>query len=204
MPNICSYEMRVIGTKENLDKLVKVLQNDYQVGNKNNKLHMYRVFEADVYDEKYLSDNSYEYSIYGTCAWSVASCMTDRNSSYYADYHNKDVNATCLRELSEKLNLMIEVYSTEEGMGFQEHYFFDKGSVAIDECYSVYAENFDELEMNEENYKEKILEYLSENHDITGLTKEIVNEIDYDDAMSGRWYYFDGISDENCKYPWTI
>ena len=204
MPNICSYEMKVIGIKENLDKFVEVLQNDYHIGDKDNKLHMYRVFEAEMFDEEQLSNDKYEYSIYGTCAWSVASCMTDSAASYYADYHKKDVNATCLRHLSDDLNLMIEVYSTEEGMGFQEHFFFDKGNVTINECYSVYAENFDELEMSKGNYKEKILEYLSENHDITDLTKEIVNNIDYGDAISGKWYYFDGISDENCEYPWTI
>lgn len=130
--------------------------------------------------------------------------MTDSATSCYADYHEKDVNATCLRHLSDDLNLMIEIYSTEEGMGFQEHFFFDKGDVAIDECYSVHAESFDKLKMNEKNYKEKILEYLSESYEFTGLTKEIVNNIDYGDAISGKWYYFDGISDENCEYPWTI
>lgn len=68
MPNICSYEMKVIGTKENLDKFVEILQNDYHVGDKDNKLHMYRVFDAVLYDEEQLSNDKYEYSIYGTCA----------------------------------------------------------------------------------------------------------------------------------------
>lgn len=49
--------MRVIGVKENLDKFVEVLQNDYHVGDKDNKLHMYRVFEAKIFDEEQLSND---------------------------------------------------------------------------------------------------------------------------------------------------
>ena len=44
MPNYCYYEMKVVGTDDNIDELISMMKYNHP------KQHFYRVFEADVYD----------------------------------------------------------------------------------------------------------------------------------------------------------
>lgn len=55
MPNYCDYTMRIVGDKKDRDRAVEIIQSDYN-GTKDDPVHLWRVFEAIVYDEY----NSYE------------------------------------------------------------------------------------------------------------------------------------------------
>lgn len=125
MPNLCSYDMKVQGAKRNVEEFINIMNaKDYST------THLYRVFEAELYNELINEDGTYSAYIYGTCAWSVHTSMTEYG------YFNKsdDQNGTHLRKESERLNLAIEVYSEECGMAFAERYVFIKGEEVVNEC----------------------------------------------------------------------
>lgn len=148
MPNYCDYLMRVKGRRNNVDAFVTIMQADYNEVPK----HFWRVFEADVCDE-HTENGIKTVDIGGCCAWSVHSCMRDGVGTYNTDYETGEnaSHGTTLEEQSKLLNLEIEVYSSEPGMGFQEHYLYKNGEELIDECID-YLELFFETEeeFNEE------------------------------------------------------
>ena len=138
MANYCDYRLAVAGRRANVDEFVRVMQNNYD------KEHMFRVFEAAPYD-------AYDYGMYrkiyveGYCAWSVYCCMLPGPYSYYnqwleekdnTKWYNKENNnlgkGTTLLELSQRLSLVIEVYSTEPGMCFCELYKIVHGKLVTD------------------------------------------------------------------------
>lgn len=201
MPNFCNFEMKVIGTEKNLEEFCKVLKANYNVGDKNNPVHMYRIFEVNEYDHEKLENGLYASYFFGQCAWSIYACMTD--GSYYVD----DYNGTTLKELSEKLNLVIEVNSTEDGMGFQEHYIYRNGVALVEESTESYTLCYDDIKdkCNEENYKEIILNELKENKmKIDSHIEQQVDSIDYEDFESGTWLVFGGYTDIHYHFDWTI
>lgn len=137
MPNYCDYTMKVKGSKQAIDNLLKCLTADYNydAGRPEHK-HFFRVFDAQpVYEEPKLNqDGTYTQFIFGYCAWSVHSCMCDGGFSYY-DSVKKDYPeifmGTTLEE--ESKDCEIEVFSEEEGMCFSEHYIFKNGECVCDE-----------------------------------------------------------------------
>ena len=137
MPNICLYEMKAVGKKENVDKLVEIMNNDY------NATHMWRIFSADTNIISEPTDNPYSIIIYGDCAWSVYSCMFDGPHTYQNANKNHDKNGTDIITLSKELQLDIEIFSEESGMCFAEHYMIIKGNLEIDES-TDFIEYYDE------------------------------------------------------------
>lgn len=205
MPNLCSFEMKVIGTEKNLDEFYKVLKADYHVGNKDNPVHMYRIFEVDRYDFENLENELCAAYFYGQCAWSIYTCMTD--GGYYADYLNRDWNATTLKELSKKLDLIIEANSVEEGMEFQEHYIYRNGETLTNESTDIFTLCYDDIESecNKENYKDVILSKVKENKiKVDSKIKQQIDSIDYEDFKSGTWFIFGGYTDIRYHFDWTI
>ena len=115
MPNICEFTMKIVGReKENVEKLVYYLDNTYcyvtdaashDLNEEDRKKypfcfffffwklyakaekHFYRVFEVYSGDIEPVDDN-WETVLFGNYAWSVACCMIDGPSSYYAS--NRD------------------------------------------------------------------------------------------------------------------
>ena len=151
MPNICCYEMKIIGKKENVNKLITYLQAFYDYNSsaevcKEDK-HFFRVFDA------YVDEQTDQYAIVsGSCAWSVTSCMLHQgNINYYTDFkkrYPKIFQGTCMEETTEELDLKVEIFSEEPGEGFMEHYLIDKGKILIDDCvdyYEEYDEETDEI-----------------------------------------------------------
>lgn len=129
MPNYCYYTMKVAGKQSDIEKLVEVMNRDYNYisGGKKPLPHLWRVFEA-TYDKV-------NQLITGDCAWSVYCCMFDGKGTYQGDHKNDPkYNGTTIVALSKELNLKIEIYSEETGMCFQEHYLIDKGKVLINDC----------------------------------------------------------------------
>lgn len=66
------------------------------------------------------------------CAWSVYSCMCAGKHTYYG--WGEDRSLTTLREISGDCKVNIEVFAEEEGIGFTEHYIFDRGCKVLAEC----------------------------------------------------------------------
>lgn len=129
MPNLCAYAMRVKGTPEAIDEMHKRL-TDYE-----HTPHFWRVFEAERSDAVTETDDGETVTeFYGTCAWSVNSCMLDNNPLCYANEYAEEGKSTSLEKSAKELGIDIEVYSEEGGNGFAEHYLYTRdGSKTIEE-----------------------------------------------------------------------
>lgn len=156
MPNYCDYEMKIKGTKKNCQEWLSRM-NDYEKEN-----HFWRIFDADIVDEDG-TENNYEMTICGDCAWSLESCC--RASGYSNGVDLFEVN-------TRELNLIMEAWSTEPGMAFQEHYIYNNGECQSDECieYNEYWYDEDEYESIEKFAKE---------FDLGNITEDDLDENDY-------------------------
>ena len=161
MPNLCSYLLKVKGSKENCEKFHAIME-DYDLPK-----HFWRVFEADIFNEEETEDG-YVMEIGGSCAWSVRSCMC-KGVFTYANEHPD--NGTSLLEQSLELGLEIEVYSEECGVGFMEHYHYKNGEELENECedYTTFWWDRDEHSTFEEFCKE---------YNLSGITENDLNDND--------------------------
>ena len=121
MPNYCDYTMKIVGDEKNCQEFLKRMKS-YDEPN-----HFYRIFAADVYEEKNEGAKSEVY-INGYCAWSLESCC--RESGYSDGVDLFAVN-------TEELNLQMEAYSREPGLAFEEHYIYKQGNCLVDECRDI-------------------------------------------------------------------
>lgn len=156
MPNYCNYEMKVTGTKENVEEFITIIQADYHIekdGTCDCDRHFWRVFEADVLKTG-VQDNDYYAILAGHCAWSVYACMFDGEDTYNEDC--KGEGGTSLGIETERLNLVVECFSEEPGCGFEEHYVFVNGKLIVDEVMEDYKEydttRFETVEEMNEHY----------------------------------------------------
>lgn len=145
MPNYCDYGMAVRGYKDNVEEFIRIIQADYNYDTNEftHNRHFFRVFESIV-EEDYITYGLERcVKIYGYCAWSVYSCMfpgpftyygytVDQNSSLYESAKNIKYGTHILQE-SKRLNLQIEIFSAEPGMGFQEYYYIANGNTIRNE-----------------------------------------------------------------------
>ena len=165
MPNYCNYSMKVVGNKENIEEFIKVLQcnYNYRTNEFTFKRHFWRVFEAEPESIEERSDGKYETYVNGYCAWSVFSCMMDGDGTYQNDKKKEIIDSdeviinhgTTLQAESENLGLDIEIYSTEPGIEFAEHYLYKHGEEIINEETKYSELYFDsEDEMKEYNKKQ--------------------------------------------------
>lgn len=150
MANICSFVMKVRGSKENVEQFHKAL-------NQNGKIWMGRGAETDLTFEE---DGAAFMS--GWCKWSVISALVDDAISMrteperwsHADGDEEHEYIT-LFEACKKWNLVMEVYSEEGGCEFQEHFICNKGDVICSECV-----DWHEYEICDYNTKEEAEEAL--------------------------------------------
>ena len=168
MPNYCNYSMKVVGTKQNIQEFIKVIQADYNYYDMTFSYdrHMFRVFEAEHDEIEERADGRFETVINGYCAWSVASCMFA--AGYYRDSqksHPDNFKGTTLDIESKNLNLDIEVYSEEPGCCFQEHYIIINGDIVCDECVDWYEYWVEEYESKEDAQEELEIEITDEEWD---------------------------------------
>ena len=117
--NNCEYIMKVVGSETSLQKWVEKM-NDYEEKN-----HFFRIFSCEVYEKGVEDNGMYYYKICGDCAWSLESCC--RASGYSGGVDLFEVN-------TRDLQLIMEAYSKEVGMEFQEHYIYKYGKCLADEC----------------------------------------------------------------------
>lgn len=141
MANNCYYDLKIVGTKEAIEDLIEILQYKHPV------LELYRVFNADVCEEGSIDNGNCYAIICGDVAWSIISTMlkdADPNGGW-----------TNLQRETAGLNLVVEIYSSEPGIGFQEHYIIDNGTLTVEEeeDYSEYWFDPDEWEGETEEQK---------------------------------------------------
>lgn len=123
MPNYCFYEIRVKGSKQNVDNFKNIIKY------KNEQEHFHRVFEFTEYSYEEMADGSYQLEGCGDCAWSVEHCFLNSNPSR--------PTLTNLQEVSKNHNLQIEIIGEELGCQFAEHYCYING-----ECFAYESREF--------------------------------------------------------------
>lgn len=149
MANLCSFLMKVRGNKEDIIQFHKAL-------NQNGKIWMGRGAETDLGFEE---DGAAFMS--GCCKWSVISALIDNAISMRTEpekwYHpegEEEHEYITLFEACKKWNLVMEVYSEEGGIGFQEHFICDKGEVLCEECVDWEVYDIYDYETKEEAEKD--------------------------------------------------
>lgn len=167
MPNICTGFMNVRGYAPNVDEFIKILQANYSYYKDSNNgdytwcadpknfthtPHFFRVFEANLMDNPIWHSGVYKTaSISFECAWSAYSCMFDGPHTYYSSYqidHPNQHFASHILAESKRLQLEIEIWTSEYGMSFQEHYKICSGILVKEEEYNF---NTVVLELNDYN-----------------------------------------------------
>lgn len=128
MANECSFSALITGRVENVREFLKTMRRRWA----------YEVICEDEPElEDFASDDIISEYAEGFCKWSVLCAMRDKFRS------------PSIESESRKLNLFVEIYSTEIGCAFQEHVFIKKGVVAVDECVDyneIYVGEYDSIE----------------------------------------------------------
>lgn len=118
MANMCYFMMKIVGTEKNAEKMLDVIKSDYAI-------------EASVYDRSADKENDKCYIFLdGDCKWSVKSSMLDFKPS--------------ILSYSASFNVTLEIFSSEPGCCFQEHFVIENGNITVNECVGFYE--FDSLE----------------------------------------------------------
>lgn len=160
MANLCDFEMRVKGRNINMKKFMDALTQK-------NNIYIGRGADACIdYDDEEDESEENTATVSGYCKWSIWSSLIDNAVSMRktpkAWYHEKgEENLTfiTLIEASTIYDLDIEVFSSEPGVGFEEHYYIEKGNMINDECVDyteIYVGEFETKEEAEEEYEIKI------------------------------------------------
>lgn len=142
MANNCLFDMKITGPEEAVRELVSMLKDEHPTAS------IGRVFSFDVDEE--LTErapgkpNIISVTGIGDCAWSMYSSMRDGLG-----------RVKPLDSVVENLGLAVEAYSSEPGIGFQEHLLIVKGDVKIDDCVD-YEEHL--IDGASEEYINKLLE----------------------------------------------
>lgn len=95
-----------------------------------------------------------------------------------------------LESESERLNLALEVFSSEPGVGFQEHYIIVNSEVVVEEC-----EDYEEIDLN--LYRHDKIEEV-----ITDFCKEFnISRKDFDKRLDeDHVYSYGGLGDRYLDY----
>lgn len=136
MPNVCEFNLKATGRKEDIERLYKMLNYD-----ESEKYRFHRVFECSyTFEEDLLNvkdDEEASAFMHGDCAW----CL---EASMLRDDCGDDGCLISIDRASKLLNLKIEVVSEEPACNFTEHYVVDNGEILVDECYDLITD--EELE----------------------------------------------------------
>lgn len=143
MANICEFSMMIKGKHDNIKKFYDALTQA------NEDVWMGR--GAEVYE---VDDDGDTVIIGGDTKWSLtASLIMDAVSMreqakegidhHWVDHINKINEFVTLPEACKKFNVNMEVFSSETGMCFQEHYKYEDGvfTKEVTDYYESYDEN---------------------------------------------------------------
>ena len=133
MANYCFFAMKIVGSKEKVEKAFSYFDNP-----KDSEYYVPGIYNLYTTKKIELNNKVVAYEFTGSCRWSIVSSMgrtIDEKSE------PQGIN---LKSLSEMLNLNIEAYSKESGLGFQEHFLYKNGQEIIAECIDWQEEYEDE------------------------------------------------------------
>lgn len=149
MANNCALDMRIAGREDAVLEMVKMLrwEDPYQ------ECGIGRVYSFDLDPSLTEQDPSCSGLIcvqgFGDCAWSFKTAILDWGNNAFLD--------ACFR-----LGLVVEAFTSEPGIGFQEHILIDRGKIITDECVDYEEHLIDGAEA-------WYIEQVCEDH---GLTRE--------------------------------
>lgn len=140
MANNCCYDMRITGRKENVNEFIRMMkwEDEYAI------CGLGRVFSCYSHEPEVIEGDIVYVDVFGDCAWSVSTAMMARAGREHS-----------LESETERLGIIVEVYSSEPGCCFQEHYLINKGWIEIDECVDYeehWVEEFDSIEAYNEEF----------------------------------------------------
>lgn len=111
----------------------------------------WRVFECNIDADAFENipdDSDICLYFWGYCAWSVYSCMLEGPYTYYTDNHDDNVSkygkdySLTLCQAAKELGLEIEIFSSEPGMCFAEHYKVSSDGELIVNEETLYMEHY--------------------------------------------------------------
>lgn len=161
MANNCFYMMHIKGDKNAIEEFVGMM--------KDGKMGRFFSVETEM-------DSDHEAIVSGDCAWSLSSAvlLSGTNRLEEPAFLNK----------MRRLGLSIEAYTADEAAGFEEHFVFDKGVIAIKEKtdLATYAAG---------NLSEEDIQNIAEKHNAT--TDAVIASIDDEVVRIGGYdWIFDG------------
>lgn len=164
MANSCYFSMRITGSKAACEEFSEVLSF-------RRERRFYGLYESEC-TFKGVMGNNYIMEFNGECAWSVdSSLMKEQGASY-----------TTLEFESRKLNLMIEVYSTESSNEFAEHALYESGVRIKYECV-----DYSELYWDESDYPN--IEDLNAHYGTTYLEEDFDMNGYHIEGGFGEWEF---------------
>lgn len=148
----CSFDLKVAGKEEAVLEFMRALEGDSKAGGFS-WVGAVWAFETENWMTQQGPDGSGLVAMggVGSCPYSIK----------YAMREGEPYGFESLEDISKRLGLVVEVFSTEPGNGFQEHFLVNQGEVLIDECVDDYKEYFVE-DMSEEEISQ-----LAEKHGIS-------------------------------------
>lgn len=157
MANYCSIDGKITGRRDNVQELLDMLCWEKQF--KDEGLGAMYDCDYDAHDLMLAGkDDIVEVYIFGGCKWSVLCALRE------------EYKTPSLESETERLNCVIELYSSEPGCQFQEHVLIDRGEVLIDDCvdYELYMVSaYTSLEeFNAHNKTDFAEDMIGENGDI--------------------------------------
>ena len=188
MANDCNYMLKIVGKRKDtvMQAALALKYKDFKDG-----YHLCRIFSADITDTEEKGD-FFTAEVSGDCAWSVDACMFDESYSAwhgcklgekqpnrFKDWQGNDCFTSefvTMPILCKRLGVGVEIWSSEAGCEFQEHYRIDhNGEVNYNETVHWHEgwdvdENGDWTEPNPEKDEGGFDDYgeYSENEEIYG------------------------------------
>ncbi|WP_418466876.1 hypothetical protein [Faecalibacillus faecis] len=144
MANICEFEMKIVGSFENMQKFYEALiqKDDIWIGRGAGDTNI-------RYDE-----NKQSAIIDGWVSWTIENALVIAANDMKKE---KEIQCLTLWEACKLYDVVMEVYSKEDGTQFQQHILCNKGNVEIDDTVNWYEyvdEQFEVYETKEEMEKE--------------------------------------------------
>jgi len=175
MPNYCNFDIHVVGYKDNVDELVRIMESSEEYR------HFSRIFECVPIDQEMYGVVK-SVHIVGYCAWSTYVCLFTGPGTYYLDIHDNpekyyDGNkwakfVTNIVDECRRLNLSIDIHSFEPGMEFLEHYVLHNGNILID-----HTDDYKDIYIDEYNtYDEMKEDYCISDDDKMPISREEFND----------------------------
>lgn len=163
MANICDFTMRIAGTEPAVAELLNRIVNEPG----------WRIYEVVQNGEFTPYPNCKSRAIgyvdaEGTCAWSVTTSMIANGLE------------RTLKTEAKRLSLAVEVFSSEPGIGFQEHYLIDHdGKAVIADCVDFWEYSLDCITTDEE---------WKDIEATTGCTREVLMSTERDGFITAGGY----------------